>query len=467
MEDSGFPADRAALQEVKDRRSRYTVSYAAENSPYYTSLFEREEVAAADVESADDLSRIPVTTEEDVRQHQPPETEKFLFRVPSVPVRRPFHTSGSTGQPKVLLYSHGDVTRLKRSDARALQLCGVTSEDVVANYAPYAGLNISHFEIEGAVDVIGASSVPIAQTRYPADVEYGLLERYGATVMTSLPSVIEAKAHRLLDAGHDPTDLPIEHLVIGGEPVSGARKDRIRNLFDATVHEIYATSETGITGYTCPACGNTHVLEDRVHVDIVDEDGKDVEPGGEGRVVVTKLVPVDEDTAMPLVRYHNGDVARMERRDDCDHGTPGTTALTDITREGWKTSLAGIEIDPGTFERLLYTEDADNTITGFQLKIAYDDAERIDRLTVLVETSDEQAVGDTAVFDPRQEEPVNDKGYARELLSAILEGHMPLRTVAEELGACQVAVECTDALHTGPGKPVQLVDERIENGKAV
>ncbi|MFB6294964.1 MAG: phenylacetate--CoA ligase family protein, partial [Candidatus Nanohaloarchaea archaeon] len=389
MEDAGFPADRTALQEVKDRRSQYTVSYAADNSPYYTDLLERG--AAADVESAADLSRLPVTTEDDVRQHQPPETDRFLFRVPSVPVRRPFHTSGSTGQPKVLFYSHDDIARMNRSDARALQLCGISGDDVVANYAPYAGLNISHFEIEGAVDMLGASSVPIAQTRYPADVEYRLLERYGATAMTSLPSVLEAKAHKLLDAGHDPAELPIAQLVIGGEPVSDARKERLHTLFGAEVQEIYATSETGIMGYSCPACGNTHILEDRIHVDVVDEDGEDVEPGEEGQVVVTKLVPVDEDTAMPLVRYHNGDVARLERRDDCDHGTPGTTALTDITRDGWKTSLAGVEIDPATFERLLYDADTERQITGFQLTVGYDDADRIDRLTVSVETRDEEA----------------------------------------------------------------------------
>ncbi|MFB6294948.1 MAG: hypothetical protein ABEI97_04265, partial [Candidatus Nanohaloarchaea archaeon] len=58
-------------------------------------------------------------------------------------------------------------------------------------------------------------------------------------------------------------------------------------------------------------------------------------------------------------------------------------------------------------------------------------------------------------------------GPAAEILSSILEGHLPLRTVSQELGACQVAVECTDALHTGPGKPVQLVDERIDDGTEV
>ena len=68
----------------------------------------------------------------------------------------------------------------------------------------------------------------------------------------------------------------------------------------------------------CPWSGTLHACEDAVLVEVL-RDGRPVEPGEQGEVVVTNL----HAYAMPFVRYRIGDLAT--RAPSCACGTPFTT----------------------------------------------------------------------------------------------------------------------------------------------
>jgi phenylacetate-CoA ligase len=79
--------------------------------------------------------------------------------------------------------------------------------------------------------------------------------------------------------------------------------------FGVPVRDEYSAYETLNIYFECHR-GGRHVAEDRVYVEVVDEDGHVVPDGVEGQVVVTAF----GERAMPFVRYALGDIGVVSPR---------------------------------------------------------------------------------------------------------------------------------------------------------
>lgn len=62
---------REELEEIQLKRLQDTVRRAYENVPYYHEAFEKEGVYPEDIESLDDITRLPYTTKDDLRKVYP------------------------------------------------------------------------------------------------------------------------------------------------------------------------------------------------------------------------------------------------------------------------------------------------------------------------------------------------------------------------------------------------------------
>lgn len=78
------------------------------------------------------------------------------------------------------------------------------------------------------------------------------------------------------------------------------------HAFGVPVFDEYSAFEVLNISYDCHH-GRAHLSEDRLVVEIVDDDGRPLPDGEEGRVVVTAFM----ERAMPLVRYDLGDRGRI------------------------------------------------------------------------------------------------------------------------------------------------------------
>jgi len=96
----------------------------------------------------------------------------------------------------------------------------------------------------------------------------------------------------------------LKQIVCYAEVLETEEKERLSAIFGAPVVEIYQASEGQIAS-ACK-CGNLHINEDLVYVEIYDEDGRPVDrPGVAGsRMLVTNLV----NYAQPLIRYEMNDM---------------------------------------------------------------------------------------------------------------------------------------------------------------
>ncbi|PSP93029.1 phenylacetate--CoA ligase, partial [Halobacteriales archaeon QS_1_68_44] len=105
---------RDELRDLQGERLRETVEHAYENVPFYRERFDEAGIDPDDVDSIDDIERLPMTTKEDFRDQYP----DGLFGVAREEVRRIHASSGTTGKPKIVAYTDADLEVWREAMAR-------------------------------------------------------------------------------------------------------------------------------------------------------------------------------------------------------------------------------------------------------------------------------------------------------------------------------------------------------------
>ncbi len=120
----------------------------------------------------------------------------------------------------------------------------------------------------------------------------------------------------------DPTDIPVESILVAGEPggsIPGVR-ERIQDLWpNARLIDHHGMTEIGPVSYQCPAKpGRLHVLESDYIAEVVEPDGAaPVLPGQLGELVLTNL----GRAGSPLIRYRTGDLVKTAGDGPCACGS--------------------------------------------------------------------------------------------------------------------------------------------------
>jgi len=128
------------------------------------------------------------------------------------------------------------------------------------------------------------------------------------TIIMAPPSML-----RILLGYAEKICIPLKMIISYAEVLEEEEKDRIEKAFKCKVNEIYQASE-GQLGSTCK-CGNLHINEDLVFVELYDEAGKEVNEPGKmaSKMLVTNLV----NKAQPLIRYEMNDLVILGEKCLC------------------------------------------------------------------------------------------------------------------------------------------------------
>lgn len=130
-------------------------------------------------------------------------------------------------------------------------------------------------------------------------------------------SMLEAFARFLSDHGYDGRQLPLKSIIATSEVLSRPQRALLEQTFRAPVQIEYGCGELGPIAYECER-NSLHIMAADVVVEVVDEAGRAVEPGGTGELVVTDL----NNRAMPLLRYRLGDFGIPGRPCSCGRSFP-------------------------------------------------------------------------------------------------------------------------------------------------
>jgi phenylacetate-CoA ligase len=131
------------------------------------------------------------------------------------------------------------------------------------------------------------------------------LRRVNPLSLYTYPANLEGLA-RIFESSSQSSARPLPALrrvFTGSEVLEDSLRTRVRATLGVDIADNYGSTEAFLA-WECPL-GRYHVNAEHVVLEIVDEGGRGVSPGGIGRVLVTTL----ENHLMPLIRYEIGDYA--------------------------------------------------------------------------------------------------------------------------------------------------------------
>ena len=147
------------------------------------------------------------------------------------------------------------------------------------------------------------------------ETQVAWLRNINPRYLYAMPSSLEALL--AVFENHDQRMPSLRRVFTGGEVLEDSIRDRTRRTFGVEISDNYGSTEAFLA-WQCPR-GSYHVNSEHVLVELVDESGRAVPPGGIGRVLVTTL----ENHLMPLIRYDLGDyTVAVEERCPCGRTLP-------------------------------------------------------------------------------------------------------------------------------------------------
>jgi phenylacetate-CoA ligase len=294
---------RSGIEALQSERLRATVRHCMD-SPFYKKRFAECGLTPDDIRTPADLYKIPFTTKQDLRDTYP-------FGIASVPLDqcvRLHSSSGTTGNPTVILHTARDLDQWAEAVARCLWMVGCRPDDVFQNTSGY-GMFTGGLGFQYGAEKLGMLTVPAAAGNTLRQLKF--FTDFGTTVVHAIPSYAGRLYEVMCQQGIDPRrDTKLRTLVIGAEPHSEDTRRRIEEMLGVKAYNSFGMSEMCGPGvaFECPEQNGMHIWEDYYIVEIVDPETLEPVPDGEvGELVLTTL----NREAMPLLRYRTRDLTRI------------------------------------------------------------------------------------------------------------------------------------------------------------
>jgi phenylacetate-CoA ligase len=141
-------------------------------------------------------------------------------------------------------------------------------------------------------------------------------------------------------------------VLYGSDPLSDRVRRLIEDDLDIEVLSIYATIEAGQIGFECEEHSGYHLNIDLAPVRVIDSEGRDLEPGEQGEVVVSNLV----NRGTVLLNYLPKDLAAaLPGRCPCGRNLP-LLSFVEGRADDWLQDSRGRPIHPQLFRAIVRTE---------------------------------------------------------------------------------------------------------------
>ena len=186
--------DRESLRKIQGIRLKKTVERVYHDTPFYRRKMQELGITPDDINSIDDIVKLPFTTKYDLRDNYP----FGLCAVPMSQIVRIHASSGTTGKPTVVGYTRKDLSVWSECLSRAFTAYGAGSSDIFQISYGY-GLFTGGLGAHAGAENIGASVIPMSSGN--TEKQITLMHDFGSTVLCCTPSYALYLADAIKDSG--------------------------------------------------------------------------------------------------------------------------------------------------------------------------------------------------------------------------------------------------------------------------
>ena len=331
------------LRQLQNERFLKQVQHVWDNVPYYRKKMEEKGVTPADIQSLDDLHKLPFLCKDDLREAYP----YGLLGMPLNECVRIHSTSGTTGKRVVAFYTQHDVDLWDDCCARALVAAGADKDDV-CHIAYGFGLFTGGAGLNGGSHKVGCLTLPMSSGNTDRQMQF--MVDLGSTILCCTPSYAAYLAESIHEQGIR-DQIKLKAGIFGAEAWSEDMRHDIENKLGIKAYDIYGLTETSGPGvaYECSEQTGMHINEDHFIAEVIDPDTGEVLPeGSKGELVFTAITK----QAFPLLRYRTRDICVLTRK-KCSCGRTHVKMSKPMGRSDDMLIIRGINVFPSQIETVL------------------------------------------------------------------------------------------------------------------
>ncbi len=414
------------LRKLQNDRLLKQVRHVWDNVPYYRQKMEEKGVTPEDIQSIDDLHKLPFLKKDDLREAYP----YGLMGKPLSECVRIQSTSGTTGKRVVAFYTQHDIDLWEDCCARAIVAAGGTREDVVHVSYGY-GLFTGGPGLNGGSHKVGCLTLPMSSGNTERQLQF--MTDLGSTILCCTPSYAAYLAESIHEKGLQ-DQIRLKAGIFGAEAWSEDMRRDIENKLGIKAYDIYGLTETSGPGvaFECEAQTGMHINEDHFIAEIIDPDTGEVLPEGtKGELVFTAITK----EAFPLLRYRTRDICVLTR-EKCSCGRTHVKMCKPMGRSDDMLIIRGVNVFPSQIETVLMQQGY-----SANYQIIVDRVNNTDTFEILVEMNPNMFSDSLAKITSAE----------KELVSAL----------KAMLGiAAKVKLVAPKSITRSEGKAVRVIDKR-------
>jgi phenylacetate-CoA ligase len=335
---------REELAELQLERLQVTLNRAYAKVDFYRQRFDELALLPEDIDSMEDLGRLPCITASDLAEHYP----YGLFSVPLKSIVRLKYSAAPWVRPIVIGYTQRDVQNWVEVMARHMTAMAMGMHDIVQIAFNY-GLFTGAFTFNQAAELLGATVAPTSISS--ATIQLQIMQDFRCTVIATSPSFAMHIAQTRERLGVDINQIHLRTGVFGPEAMPSHVRTKLEDRLRIQAYTVYGVNEMVEPGVAaeCQEKAGLHVAEDHFYAEIVDPDTcTPLEHGQEGELVITTLT----NEGYPLIRFRTGDITTLDHT-QCRCGRTGARIAPPLKRSDNLLMVRGIAVYPDQVARLL------------------------------------------------------------------------------------------------------------------
>ena len=334
------------LRALQNERLVKTLNHVWNNNEYYRNKMKEQGVEPGDVQSVEDMYKLPFITKDDLREAYP----YGLMSMPLSACNKIQSTSGTTGKRVIAFYTQHDMDVWYEMCARALAAAGATPEDVVQVCYGY-GLFTGGAGLNGGSEKLGSLTLPMSSGNTERQLQF--MVDLQSTILCCTPSYASYLAESIYEKGLR-DQIHLKAGIFGAEAWTEEMRRDIEQKLGLKAYDIYGLTELCGPGvaFECEEQTGMHINEDHFIIETIDpKTGKVLPEGSRGEMVFTAITK----EAFPLMRYRTKDIAVLSRK-PCSCGRTFVKMSKILGRSDDMLIVKGVNVFPSQIEMVLLSK---------------------------------------------------------------------------------------------------------------